>query len=231
MRLRNFFLFDKDPAQVTKLEQLRDGLLPLPNGRRQIKVTQGDFNSAVAAFLAEGKIPIEPTFCLLDQRTFECRWATVEAIASYKPTGTKIELFYFLPIAWLDRAFCATSKEETLESIAAWWGRDDWEVLRHMKNRDRSSLFAQRFTDLGYADVKPWPIYSDIGSSRVMYYMIHATDHPDAPLLMRRAYERVGLPTPPDQLKIEFEPADLTPPDPPTPELPEDLFGLSEDDE
>src|SRR6185295_14696271 len=117
--LHNFFLFDADPSQVAKLEKLRDSLAPVPpTFRRRVEVTKGDFNEAVVEFLNKGEIPIEPTFCLLDQRTFECRWSTVEALAGYKPEGTKIEIFYFLPIAWLDRAFSATSRDETLASIA-----------------------------------------------------------------------------------------------------------------
>ncbi|HEY3568511.1 MAG TPA: three-Cys-motif partner protein TcmP [Thermoanaerobaculia bacterium] len=226
-RLRNFFLFDANPSQIQKLKNMLAELPPLPSKlRRRIEVTQGDFNESVAEFLKHGEIPIEPTFCLLDQRTFECRWSTVESLASYKPEGTKIEIFYFLPIAWLDRAFCASSREETLTGIASWWGKEDWRDLQAMSNRDRAKVFTQRFLDLGYADVKPWPIYADSDSSRVMYYMIHATDHPEAPVLMRRAYERVGLATPSDhlQLEIEFTPAILEPPDPPTPDLPEDLF-------
>jgi three-Cys-motif partner protein len=229
--LRNFFLFDADPDQIQKLEQMRTDLAPLPPRlRRRIEITQGDFNEAVVEFLRNGKIPVEPTFCLLDQRTFECRWSTVEALASYKPEGTKIEIFYFLPIAWLDRAFSATSRDETLINIASWWGRDDWRNLQHMKSRELAKLFSDRFKDLGYADVKPWPIYNDAGSSRVMYYMIHATDHREAPVLMRRAYERVGLATPSAHLQLELrlEPADLEPPNPPTPNLPEDLFGPPE---
>jgi three-Cys-motif partner protein len=225
-RLRNFFLFDAVPAQIQKLEEMRDNLPALPsNLRRRVEITLGDFNEAVAPFLKNGEIPIEPTFCLLDQRTFECRWATVEALAGYKPEGTKIEIFYFLPIAWLDRAFSATSRDETFASIAAWWGRDDWRSLQHMNSRDRAILFTQRFKDLGYADVKPWPIYSDDTSARVMYYMIHATDHPEAPDLMRRAYDRVGLAPPSAHLQLDLDFANLKPPNPPTPDLPEDLFG------
>lgn len=224
-RLRNFFLFEADFAKVQKLREMRESLSPLPpKQRRRIEITQGDFNEAVVGLLENGEIPIEPTFCLLDQHTFECRWSTVEALANYKPESTKIELFYFLPIAWLDRAFSATSKDETLATIAAWWGRDDWRDLWDMNNRDRAILFTKRFQDLGYADVKPWPIYSDETSSRVMYYMIHATDHPEAPVLMRRAYERVGLSAPSAHLQLKLGFADREPPDPPTPDLPEDLF-------
>jgi len=225
-RLHNFFLFDAKRVQISRLRQMRDRLPPLPPPlRRRVEITRGDFNEAVVNFLKKGDIPIEPTFCLLDQRTFECRWSTVEALAGYKPEGTKIELFYFLPIGWLDRAFSATTKDDSLASIAAWWGRDDWRSLENMSNRDRAQLFTERFLELGYADVKPWPIYSDAGSTRVMYYMVHATDHSEAPRLMRRAYERVGLGAPSTELQLEIEMDLLAPPDPPTPDFPEDLFG------
>lgn len=232
-RLRNFFLFDADPAQVQRLEEMYNSLppLPAPLRHRRVEITKGDFNDSVAEFLVAGKIPIEPTFCLLDQRTFECRWSTVEALATYKPQGTKIELFYFLPIAWLDRAFSASSRDETLTAIEAWWGRDDWRILQHLKNRELAQLFTQRFLDLGYADVKPWPIYSEVNSSRVMYYMIHATDHLEAPILMRRAYERVGLGPPSPDLQCELDFGGLEPPQPPTPEMPEDLFSPAEEKE
>jgi len=56
---------------------------------------------------------------------------------------------------------------------------------------DRVMKFCDRFTgELGYAHVTPWPIYSKETGGRVMYYMIHATDHDAAPLLMARAYRQ-----------------------------------------
>ncbi len=43
---------------------------------------------------------------------------------------------------------------------------------------------------------------SDTGG-RVMYYMIHATDHPEAPKFMSRAYRRAVLPLEPiEQLSL-----------------------------
>jgi hypothetical protein len=62
----------------------------------------------------------EATFCPLDQRTFDCYWSTVRTLASYKRIGNKIELFYLLPIAWLDRALSARRKN--IKGIAQWWG-------------------------------------------------------------------------------------------------------------
>ncbi len=41
---------------------------------------------------------------------------------------------------------------------------------------------------------RSWPIYERHGGGRVMYYMIHATDHPEAPNLMNRAYHKAVMP-------------------------------------
>jgi hypothetical protein len=42
--------------------------------------------------------------------------------------------------------------------------------------------------DLGYRYAHAWPIFEKKGGRRVMYYMVHATDHDEAPKLMTRAY-------------------------------------------
>ena len=63
--------------------------------------------------------PKTACFCLIDQRTFECHWTTVEAIARHKRQGYKIELFYFLAQKWLDRAWAST---RDAKKLAAWWG-------------------------------------------------------------------------------------------------------------
>jgi hypothetical protein len=57
----------------------------------------------------------------------------------------------------------------------------------------RAKLVAARFKDeLGYAYAHPYPIHSTRRGNRIMYHMIHATDHPEAPPLMIRAYRRVS---------------------------------------
>jgi hypothetical protein len=61
-------------------------------------------------------------------------------------------------------------------------------------------------TELGYASVTPWPIYERKGGNRIMYYMIHATDHPEAPKLMRRAYVRAVDPLEPiKQMQLAWD--------------------------
>ena len=147
--------------------------------------------------LASGKVkPTQATFCLLDQRTFECHWSTVKALAEYKlKDKTKIELFYFLAVGWLGRALAAQQDQKVLED---WWGGTDWIKLRGMSEQEIVEAFRLRFKrELGYKSVKPWPIFERKGRGRVMYYMIHATDHKEAPMLMSRAYEKAVQPKEP----------------------------------
>lgn len=182
---RRFFLFERNRKKIGYLNSLKDS--QPKEVSREIKVYSGDFNVLVHEFLKDHPIgEKEATFCLLDQRTFECNWSTVEALAKHKKRGYKIELFYFLPISWLDRAISALKLKENLKR---WWGRDDFHVLLNKKAIPRALLFKKRFEDeLGYKHVKPWAFYSQQGGGRIMYFMIHASDHPEAPKLMHRAY-------------------------------------------
>lgn len=128
-----------------------------------------------------------------------------------QPAGeAKIELFYFLAIGWLNRSFAATKDDSR---IVAWWGRSDWRRLINLKPKQRADEFAARIKDeFGYATVTPWPIYENQGGGRIMYFMIHATDHPEAPKLMRRAYQRAVDPLEPaEQLRSELQSGDDTP--------------------
>jgi len=204
---RNFYLFEKDPAQISKLEKLKTEIINDPETRlkRNIKIYPGDFNKLIPDILAGNPIKEkEATFCLLDQRTFECHWNSLISVASYKKSGFKIELFYFLTAAWLDRAISATKNEAILEN---WWGNDGWRELIGMKNCKRAKLVASRIkNELNYESVLPWPIYSRQDGGKVMYYMIHATDHPEAPGLMHRAYHKaLLLQETPEQFVIEFD--------------------------
>lgn len=201
--LQKFFLFDMNPRQVQRLEKLkadqpdRDRAKKEP--RRDVKIRHGDFNELLPSLLASGVIrDREATFALLDQRTFECEWRTVEALARHKPkTRPKIELFYFLASSWLDRALVATKDDARL---TRWWGNDRFHMLRGLKVDQRAWLIADRFRkELGYASVKPWAIFEREGAEgKIMYHMLHATDHPEAPGLMARAYNGVLQPPVPN---------------------------------
>ncbi|MEO6727269.1 MAG: three-Cys-motif partner protein TcmP, partial [Blastocatellia bacterium] len=175
--------------------------------KREVEIYPGDSNIEIHKLLESARIKqTEATFCLLDQRTFQCEWQTVEALAKYKTQGSKIELFYFLANSWLGRTFAAQKRD--LEMIEKWWGRDDWQTLRTMKSKRRAEAFVNRFKEeLGYRSVQPWPIYEKIsGGGNIMYYMIHATDHDEAPKLMRRAYGKAVWSTQPaEQTSFQFE--------------------------
>ncbi len=184
---RNFHLYERHSKRFQQLQDLKDAQ-PL-DPHRTIEVYFGDFNVRVQELLNKRSIKEkEATFCLLDQRTFQCHWSTVEALAGYKKEERKIELFYFLASKWLARAVRGIKNEAIIEK---WWGRADWRDLRGMSPGKCANEMVRRFkTELGYNSAKPWPIFRTGRPGVVMYYMIHASDHADAPLLMRRAYDQ-----------------------------------------
>ena len=187
--IKRFYLCDSDPTQVAALRELA-GQQPAPQKRadvRRIEVIPGDFNDAVHEVLRTRRLD-RATFALLDQRTFECKWATVQALAAFKTVPTKIELFYFLPIGWLDRALHATTKNT--HEIESWWGGSDWRGLIDMQHHEKALAFRHRFFELGYKHVWPFPIWDRQAGNRIMFYMILASDHPEAPKLMWRAYRQ-----------------------------------------
>jgi three-Cys-motif partner protein len=205
-RLRKFFLYDADPEKVEHLERLKETQPPKRQDepRRIVEVRKADFNAAVRDLLASGKIgEKEATFCLLDQQTFECRWATIEALAGYKQRSFKIELFYFLPTGWLDRAVANQRSESVLFE---WW--PDWKALVDLKKpQERAVFFCKKLQEVfRYASVLPWPIYERSDGGRIMYYMVHAADHPESPILMNRAYHQALCPKEePEQFSIQFK--------------------------
>jgi three-Cys-motif partner protein len=188
--IRDFWLCDIDATGITLLEEIRAA--QLSKGRR-IEVVPGDFNFTVGQILDSGRIKEKTaTFALLDQRTFECEWPTVQRLAAHK-TGTKIELFYFFPTGWIDRSIAAIKTDAKQATAERWWGRPDWRDLKGMGGVERANMLATRFRDeLGYKWAHPYAIHDARYKGRTMYHMIHATDHDEAPKLMLRAYRKVS---------------------------------------
>ena len=184
--MRTFLLCDKDEKQIIHLETLRDE----QTCGREINIFHADFNEDIDQILDTEQIREKTaTFCLLDQRTFECNWTTIEKIANRK-AKMKIELFYFVPTGWLARSISALNHPE--ETMMLWWGRSDWESLCRTNSQNIVDLFCRRFKEeLSYRYVYGWPIYEQSGSNKIMYYMVHATDHDEAPKLMERAYKKI----------------------------------------
>jgi three-Cys-motif partner protein len=208
--LRSFFLCELSARGVKALQRLvevqsdaRDKKGRMVN--RKIEVLPGDFNQTIGTVLCNGKIAQkEATFCLLDQRTFECHWATLERLAAFKqPPHNKIELLYFLGVGWIHRAFAGI---RDTEKLLRWWGRTGWEDLKGISSWDIAQLVRLRFEkELGYRFAAAYPIFDRDEGNRIMYYMIHASDHEEAPALMVRAHSRaVRAPPPETQCNLNF---------------------------
>jgi len=192
--LRKFYLFEIEPASIDLLGQLRDKQPPpdkiKKEPKRKIEIYPGDFNKNIQKMLIENPIgDKEASFCLLDQRTRECDWASVKAIATHKKGGNKIELFYFFPEGWINRSI-SELKIEKEKKLEKWWGNSSWKDLLKWTGASRAKFVCDRFkSDLKYKHVYPFPIYErSQQGGRVMYYMVHASDHDEAPVLMSRAY-------------------------------------------
>jgi three-Cys-motif partner protein len=211
--LRHFFLCEKSAKGLSALRRLKKSQ-PDPRDKkgrklhRNIEIWPGDFNHNVSKILAGGKITQkEATFCLLDQRMFECHWETVRRLASYKtPPNRKIEILYFLGVGWLHRSISGIRHTEKMDK---WWGRRDWQVLRGMTNNDIAENVRERFEkELGYRFAAAYPIYDREKGNRVMYYMVHASDHADAPMLMLRAHHKAVRSLPKEVQQLIKFPAD-----------------------
>ena len=85
--IRHYAVCDKDPAQAKRLHDLG-------SHHPSFRVYAVDVNEEIRTILKEAPIGSNTAcFCLMDQRTFECHWTTVEAVAQHKAGGRKIELF------------------------------------------------------------------------------------------------------------------------------------------
>lgn len=191
--LRNFYLFELNQKKVAMLKRMCLSQEPPDKTKKEPKrrfdVVPGDFNENIVTFLNKNPIPDnQATFCLLDQRTFECSWKAVRTVATHKKGGNKIEIFYFFPEGWFNRSVAALKKARN-ERMLEWWGRPDWNELLKRCGAVRAIFACERFKqEFGYKYVYPFAIYERKDGGRVMYYMIHASDHDEAPKLMNRAY-------------------------------------------
>lgn len=202
--MKSFFLCELNRNSYSDLASMLQSQRKISG--REITLQQADFNQWVDQVLASGSITDnKASFALLDQRSTECHWATVQKLAAHKRGNTKVELFYFFPTGWIHRAIAETGDKSVLD---AWWGDDAWQQIKTVSQNEAANLCLKRIQALGYRDVKSWPICArEFGAGKTMYHMIHATDHLEAPKLMYRAYRNLigGVPAG-EQTKFDFEP-------------------------
>jgi three-Cys-motif partner protein len=111
--LRHFFFFEQNQSKVKTLEWMTSTQPKRAKNepKRTFEIYPGDFNSNIHRMLSDFPIPDkEAAFCLLDQRTFECKWSSVKTVATHKRSGNKIELFYFLANSWMDRSISVENR-------------------------------------------------------------------------------------------------------------------------
>ncbi len=185
--LRHFFLCEANAKSFAALKRCAQEIAK-PKGRT-IELYKGDFNDKVTEILKSHYITEkEATFALLDQRMFECHWESVKRLSEKKKT-MKIELFYFFGSGWVKRALAGVTKNRAI--VENWWGRDDYSALKDKTREEIGEMLETRFhEELGYKYVRSYPIFKRDQNNIVMYQMLHATDHNDAPELMNRAYRQ-----------------------------------------
>lgn len=197
-RIDKFELFELSPRSHRFLKQM---IAATPADGRKVSIVRGDCNLKLPARLATNPVR-GPAFCLLDQRSDECDWATVKAIASHKSDPAKIEIFYFVMAGWLDRYRAALGEKSRNVKLLRWWGHEDFSELEKAAPDRAAELFAKRFKkELGYKYADPYPIFDNVAASEkgaVKFFMIHASDHVEAPKLMRRSYRKLATGWNPD---------------------------------
>jgi len=102
------------------------------------------------------------------------------ALISTMICATAVGLVYFLTGAGLFVLY--SQHPEKPRKVV---GRDDWTKLHSMSRDEVGDAFVYRM--------------------KIMYHMIHATDHPEAPKFMSRAYRRAVHPLEPiEQFKLDL---------------------------
>lgn len=206
-RIRGFWLFDIDPKGVRQLQSLKQEHHLNPSWRR-VNVIQGDFNAELHRFLyAKALHRDTAVFALLDQRSTECHWSTVQRLASRRGRRAKIELMYFCPTAWIHRSLKTRRLANSVENLDLWWGDNSW---RHLPGNQTElvEVVRRRFeAELGYEFVVAYPIPLQAHLKRTSYHLIHASDHPEAPNLMAQAYrQKIMLQRSPEQQDFGWGP-------------------------
>ena len=204
-RLRRFWLCDLEEKGIAQLKALKSKHHRSPRSRH-VHVVEGDFNETFKGILKSGRILRNTAvFALLDQRTAECHWSTVKRLAAHEGR-TKIELLYFLGTGWLHRSLASSSTPQRLGALDRWWGGRGWRDLLDQSTTTMASTMADRFAhELGYRFVRFYPIFQG-KDGRALFHLIHASDHPEAPKLMARAYQSVvgSVPGTPTDAQFDF---------------------------
>lgn len=204
---RDLFLIEMDPSTHLQLGQAISKLDDAHQAKIHLQ-PPGDCNMVIRRLLQEEAIDRDrPCFALLDPDSTELDWSTVEQLARYKPyippapesrtpAGCKVEMWILVSthhalvrLMPADRTkHRAPPHAHVLDRVMggreAWWDlwADGWGGPDRMAIR-----YAERLQKvLGYKSAHAQKVH-DPDTNRPQYYMVHASDHPNAHSLMRSA--------------------------------------------
>lgn len=158
---------------------------------QDFKVLGGDSNDLISAELESLKcLNWAPTFAFVDPNGIEAEWRTLVALAKFKEDNKyKAELFYLFSPQMFQRFLRVDGGEVRLqdrETINAVFGTEGWENI--YQDRLNGTIEPAQATD-EYLNLMRWRMETELGycwthplkvrneGSRVIYYMIFATDH------------------------------------------------------
>jgi len=179
-----------------KVRHLREAVRSEGN----VRVYGGDCNHVVVdqVLKPSGMSQQAASFAFLDPPGLNLRWATIEALASYRydpKNHRKMELLILYPFDMvIDLKLFNAGVAATLD---AFFGGPEWRKLlaesqalgegRRERRERFVGLYVNKLKALGYRYVYPYgPIYD---KHRPLYHFVFATDHPAGDTIMRNVWQ------------------------------------------
>jgi three-Cys-motif partner protein len=184
------YLIDDDPEQIEKLKVHLSNLLPYP---RNLDVTVSCVNSRtfVPSLLQKLHSRV-PAFFLIDPYGHPLPVPTIRSILLRQRTEVFINLMWFQ----INRDLNNPKVESRLNDL---FGDNVWRSQPYMKmhGMEREKAFLSYFMSrLGCAYVQPFRIRYDVEDgqhgNRTKYYLLHASNHVKAALLMKEIMWPLG---------------------------------------
>lgn len=189
--------------EMSRAPELEGGLrADFPN--RDLRVYSGDCNETVAQALADLEhLSWAPSFAFVDPDGPDYKWATLEALATFKAgQKTKVELWMLFPEPMFVR-FLRTDggevEQHLAERISDMYGTDEWRAIYEARlagdvppaeaRAEYVNLMRWRLeTLLAYRWTHALEVYNEQG--RPIYHLIFATDHSAGNRIMSHLYGR-----------------------------------------
>jgi three-Cys-motif partner protein len=184
------YLIDDDPKQVERLEASLNHLQPYP-GNLAVNVRCADSRSYISTLLESLRI-LAPSFFLIDPYGHPLPLPVINRILQRNRTEVLINLMWFRINMDLGNPAAETRLNEL-------FGDGDWrsQPFMQLHGISREKAFLEYFRSrLVCSFLLPFKIRYDIedsqGGSRTKYYLLHASNHVKAVLLMKQVMWPLG---------------------------------------